>query len=98
MFEVLGVIGIALSAAAYVPQVVHLAREHCAAGVSSRAWTMWLASGVLVGALAVQRGDFVFMLLQGTSLSSASLILFLAHKYQGSVCQTHARVGATSGL
>ncbi len=53
MFEILGVIGIAISLAAYVPQVVHLGREHCSAGVSSRAWAMWLVGGLLVGALAV---------------------------------------------
>lgn len=94
MFEVLGVIGIALSVAAYVPQIVHIAREHCAAGVSNRAWTMWLGSGLLVGALAVQRGDLVFMLLQGTSFGSAVLILYFANKYRGQACETHARLGA----
>ncbi len=91
MFEILGVIGIAISVGAYVPQVTHLAREHCSAGVSSRAWTMWLASGFLVGLLAVQRGDLVFMLLQLSSLTSASVILLLARRYKGMVCATHAR-------
>ena len=37
MFELLGIVGIAISVAAYVPQVVHLGREHCSAGVSSKA-------------------------------------------------------------
>ena len=96
MFEVIGVIGIALSAAAYVPQAVHIAREHCAAGVSSRAWTMWLTSGVLVGALAVHRGDLVFILLQLSSLSSAIVILYLAYKYRGTVCEDHAHLGSAS--
>jgi hypothetical protein len=40
MLEVLGVLGIAISVATYVPQVIHLGREHCSAGVSSHAWTM----------------------------------------------------------
>jgi hypothetical protein len=40
MFESLGVIGIALSMVAYVPQISHLAREHCSAGVSRRAWAL----------------------------------------------------------
>jgi lipid-A-disaccharide synthase-like uncharacterized protein len=89
MFEILGVAGIAISAIAYVPQVVHLAREHCSAGVSNRAWTMWLTSGFLVGLLAVQRGDAVFILLQITSLTSAALILFLSHRFKGMACETH---------
>jgi PQ loop repeat len=60
VFELLGLTGIAISVAAYLPQVVHLAREHCSAGVSRRAWTMWLASSLLVGALAVHRDRFVW--------------------------------------
>jgi uncharacterized protein with PQ loop repeat len=51
VFEFLGVAGIAISMLAYMPQVVHLAKEHCSAGVSSRAWAMWLVSSLLVGAL-----------------------------------------------
>jgi lipid-A-disaccharide synthase-like uncharacterized protein len=92
MLDVLGVIGIAISVAAYVPQVVHLAREHCSAGVSSRAWTMWLLGGFLVGLVAVQRGDVVFILLQLSSFTSAAVILFLARRYKGMVCDTHAHL------
>ena len=91
MFEVLGVAGIAISMLAYLPQVVHLAREHCSAGVSSRAWTMWLVSSVLIGALAVHRHDPVFILLQVSSLTSAAAILVLGHRYRGLVCETHLR-------
>jgi uncharacterized protein with PQ loop repeat len=91
MFEVLGVIGIAISVLAYLPQVVHLAREHCSAGVSGRAWGMWLASSLLVGALALHRHDAVFILLQLSTLTSATVILFLVHRYRGLVCATHAR-------
>lgn len=90
MFEVAGVIGIALSVAAYVPQVIHLAREHCSAGVSSRAWAMWLVGGGLVGALAIHRQDMVFILLQLSSLTSAGVILFLARRYRGMACESHA--------
>lgn len=90
MFDILGVIGIAISIAAYVPQVIHLAREHCSAGVSSRAWVMWLAGSLLVGLLAVRRGDPVFILLQLSSLTSAAGILLLARRYKGMACQTHA--------
>lgn len=90
MIEVLGIAGIAISVAAYVPQVVHLAREHCSAGISSGAWAMWLAGGLLVGLLAVQRGDPVFILLQVSSLTSAVVILLLARRYKGMACETHA--------
>lgn len=91
MFELIGVVGIAISVVAYLPQVVHLANERCSAGVSRRAWAMWLLSSVLVGALALHRGDAVFLLLQISSLTSAAIILALAHKYRGLSCETHAR-------
>ena len=89
MFEALGVAGIAISMVAYLPQVVHLAKEHCSAGVSSRAWAMWLVSSLLIGALAVHRHDPVFILLQVSSMVSAAVILFLRHKYRGLVCEAH---------
>jgi uncharacterized protein with PQ loop repeat len=92
VFEILGIVGIAISVAAYIPQVVHLGREHCSAGVSSRAWAMWLISCVLVGTLAVHRGDPVFIMLQATTFVSAAVILFLALRYRGLACQTHARL------
>jgi lipid-A-disaccharide synthase-like uncharacterized protein len=91
VFELLGITGIAISVLAYLPQVVHLAREHCSAGVSSRAWTMWLLSSLLIGALALHRHDLVFVLLQISTLTSAAIILSLAQRYRGMVCETHAR-------
>ena len=94
MFDVLGIAGVAISVLAYLPQVVHLAREHCSAGVSGRAWSMWLASSLLVGALALHRHDPVFILLQLSTLSSAAVILFLVHRYRGLLCATHAHAYA----
>ena len=92
MIEVIGIFGILISVTAYVPQVVHLAREHCSAGVSSRAWLMWLVSGILVGSVAVHRGDLVFILLQVSSFTSAAVILVLARRYKGMACETHAHM------
>jgi lipid-A-disaccharide synthase-like uncharacterized protein len=90
VFEILGIAGIAISMLAYVPQVVHLGREHCSAGVSRRAWAMWVASSLLIGALALHRRDPVFILLQVSTLASAAIILFLAYRYRGMVCALHA--------
>ena len=90
MFELIGVVGIGISVLAYLPQVVHLARERCSAGVSRRAWAMWLVGSVLVGTLALHRRDLVFVLLQLSTLTSAAIILTLAHKYRGLSCPTHA--------
>jgi len=89
VFGILGGVGIGISMLAYLPQVVHIAKEHCSAGVSSRAWMMWLLSSVLIGALALHRHDIVFILLQVSSLTSAAVILVLAHRYRGLVCAAH---------
>jgi lipid-A-disaccharide synthase-like uncharacterized protein len=91
MFELVGVFGIVISVLAYLPQVVHLARQHCSAGVSGRAWSMWLASSVMVGVLAIHRHDPVFILLQVSTLLSATVIVVLVHRYRGMICETHAR-------
>jgi lipid-A-disaccharide synthase-like uncharacterized protein len=90
MFELLGVAGIGISMLAYLPQMVHLAREHCSTGVSRRAWAMWLLSSALIGALALHRHDPVFILLQLSSLTSAAIILVLAQRYRGMTCGAHA--------
>jgi lipid-A-disaccharide synthase-like uncharacterized protein len=90
VFEMLGIAGIVISMVAYVPQVIHLGREHCSAGVSRRAWAMWVVSSLLIGALALHRGDPVFIMLQVSTLMSAGVILFLAHRYRGMVCAFHA--------
>jgi lipid-A-disaccharide synthase-like uncharacterized protein len=98
VLEVLGFAGISISALAYAPQVIHLARERCSAGVSGRAWTMWLASSLLVGAVALQRGDPVFIALQLSTLISAAIIVYLTHRYRGMVCATHVHVRSRSGV
>jgi lipid-A-disaccharide synthase-like uncharacterized protein len=90
VFEVLGVAGIAISMLAYVPQIAHLWREHCSAGVSRRAWAMWLVSSALIATFALYRRDPVFILLQISTLTSAAIILGLAQKYRGLVCAFHA--------
>lgn len=90
LFEILGIAGIAIAMLAYLPQVVHLAKEHCSEGISRRAWAMWLASSLLIGALALHRRDPVFILLQISNLTSTAIILFLSWRYRGMVCEAHA--------
>lgn len=93
LLSFLGVLGIGISVAAYFPQVVHLAREHCSAGVSTRAWAMWLVGGLLVGLVALDRQDPVFIVLQLNTLVSAAVILFLARRYRGMACSGHRELG-----
>jgi len=41
--EIAGFIGVGLAGAAYVPQIWHLVRVHCSAGISRFAFCLWLA-------------------------------------------------------
>jgi hypothetical protein len=96
-FELLGVAGISIGVLAYAPQVVHLWREHCSAGVSARAWAMWLTSSLLIGSLAVHRQDPVFIALEASSLASAAMIVLLTHRYRGMTCEAHAHMRVDGG-
>ena len=97
VFELLGVAGISIGVLAYLPQVVHLWREHCSAGVSARAWALGLTSSVLIGALALHRRDPVFIALEASSLASAAMIVLLTHRYRGMTCEAHAHVRVDGG-
>ena len=97
VFEFLGIAGVSIGVLAYAPQVVHLWREHCSAGVSARAWAMWLTSSLLIGVLALHRQDPVFIALEASSLASAAMIVLLTHRYRGMTCEAHARVRVDGG-
>jgi hypothetical protein len=51
---------------------------------------MWLVASLLVGALAVHRRELVFIALQFSPVTAATIILILAQRYRGGVCATHA--------
>lgn len=91
-----GVIGIALSGVAYLPQVAHLGRQHCSAGVSRSAWALWVASSLLIGAQALSSRNLVFCVLQGMNLIASIAIFGLAYRYRGMVCDVHRREMAAS--
>jgi hypothetical protein len=93
MFEVLGYVGIGISLAAYLPQIRHLALEQSSAGISRRAWLMWVASSLLVGAVAVKNGESVFITLQACNLISTVVIVVLAHRYARPMTSTNQEDG-----
>lgn len=49
--EVAAFLGIGLAAAAYLPQILHLSRAHCSAGISRAAFSMWFLAALLVALL-----------------------------------------------
>jgi hypothetical protein len=87
--ELAGFLGVGLAGAAYVPQIWHLIRQHCSAGLSRVAFAVWLAASLLVTSHAVAIGATVFIALGVIQLAATALILFYATRFSGSYCAIH---------
>ncbi len=88
--EMAGFVGVGLAGAAYLPQIWHLIREHCAAGISRFAFGVWLVASLLVTthAFAIRAG--VFIVLGSVQIMATTVILLCATKYSGSCCASYA--------
>lgn len=89
IFEILGFLGIGISCFAYIPQIVHLIREHCSAGISVKAWVLWLLASLLIFLHAYNILDPVFITLQGANTVAMTLIIVLAKRYENMYCEIH---------
>ena len=87
--ELAGFIGTGIAGAAYVPQIWHLTRERCSAGLSRLAFGAWLASSVLMTVHAIAIGAAVFITLGVVQLAAIGTILFFASRFEGSYCASH---------
>lgn len=90
--EIAGFIGVGLAGAAYVPQVWHLVRVHCAAGISRFAFSLWLVATLLVTTNAIVTGATVFIVLGGVQIVATALVLIYATKYRSTYCDGHMPV------
>ena len=77
--EMVGFTGVGLAGIAYLPQITHLIKEHCSAGISRLAFGMWLVSSLLVTAHAVATHAEVFVVLGAVQLVSTAIILVFGH-------------------
>ncbi len=87
--ELAGFFGAALAGAAYVPQIWHLIRAHCSAGLSRVAFAVWLAASLLVTTHAIAIRATVFIALGAVQLAATALILIYTTKYAHSYCASH---------
>jgi uncharacterized protein with PQ loop repeat len=87
--EIAGFAGTGLAGVAYVPQISHLIRARCAAGISRLAFAVWLLASVLVTVRAVAIGASVFMVLGGIQIVATALVMFYAARYKGMPCPNH---------
>ena len=87
--EIAGFVGAGLAGAAYVPQVSHLIRARCSAGISRLAFGVWLLSSLLTTVRAVAIGAGVFIMLGGTQIVATALIMLYAARYKDTPCPSH---------
>ena len=87
--EIAGFAGAGLAGAAYVPQISHLIRARCSAGISRLAFGAWLLASVLTTARAIAIGAGVFIVLGGIQIVATALIMACAARYQDTPCPAH---------
>src|SRR5262245_52707980 len=87
--EMFGVAGTAIVIAGYVPQVRHLVKEHCSAGISVPAFALWCASSTMFLVHAIMIRDAIFISLQALNTCANAVILFYARRYRDQFCPIH---------
>jgi uncharacterized protein with PQ loop repeat len=89
LYEIIGYAGTLLAVVAYLPQIIHLMKEHCSAGISLPTYWLWVASSLCVLIYSISIQSVVIMVMQIANLLAILTILIFAKKYQGLVCPTH---------
>ena len=87
--EIAGFAGAGLAGAAYVPQISHLVRARCSAGISRLAFEAWLLASVLTTARAIAIHAGVFIALGGIQIAATAVITFCAARYKDTPCPSH---------
>jgi uncharacterized protein with PQ loop repeat len=90
--QLLGLAGTGLVIFAYVPQVLHVIKEHCSAGISVKAYHLWFAASVLFLIHAVTIGDLVFTMAQIANLIAVGMVLVYVRRFQKQICRTHLEI------
>jgi len=76
---------------AYLPQITHLVKAQCSAGISLKAYGLWLVSSLLLLGHAFNLNDAVFISLQSYQVGATLTIVMFARKYKNMTCELHKR-------
>ncbi|CAN5478856.1 hypothetical protein BH10BAC5_BH10BAC5_25980 [soil metagenome] len=87
--EIIGLVGSFLVLIAYYPQISHLIKEKCSAGISRKAFIIWLVSSFMLIIHSVLINDVIFISLQVINFIATAVILVFATKYKNNVCEYH---------
>lgn len=94
--NLIGLTGAVISGCAYIPQIVHLSKERCSAGLSKNAFALWLISSILITINALYIHAIVFIVLGSIQILSTGIIFLYTTKYKNQVCIFHASEYRTS--
>jgi uncharacterized protein with PQ loop repeat len=84
-----GLAGTCIVFAAYIPQIRHLIKEHCPAGISVRAYSLWFLAALFFLAYAGMIGDIVFIVAQVLNLAAICAIVIYVKRYENKLCIMH---------
>ena len=87
--EIAGFAGAGLAGAAYIPQISHLIRARCSAGISRLAFEVWLLAALLTTSHAIAIHAGVFIVLGGIQIVATAFILLCAARYEDTPCPVH---------
>ena len=87
--EIAGFAGAGLAGAAYVPQISHVVRARCSAGISRLAFGVWLLASLLTTTRAIAIHADVFIALGGIQIAATALIMLCATRYKDTSCPIH---------
>ena len=83
IIQIVALLATIVVAIGYLPQIVHLWKEHCSAGISISAWVCWVLASILFYSHAISIMDPVFITLLSVQLIAQLAIVALTRKYQG---------------
>ncbi len=95
LFQLLGFLGTGVVAAAYIPQIHHLVKEHCSAGISMNAYALWWVASILFLIHAAMIRDVVFVFAQIVNLTAILAIVICVKKYERKMCLRHLHEAQT---
>lgn len=84
-----GYVGTALVVVAYLPQIIHLIREKCSAGISFGAYLMWVVAAALLLTYAILTRDPVFMALQSYQVLATGVVCLYSKLLEHNLCEVH---------
>lgn len=94
--QILGFVGTGLVLGGYAPQIVHMVKERCTAGISVPAFALWCSASLLFLIHAMQIGDAVFAGVQLVNLAADGFIAWYGRRHRGEVCPFHRVVSSRS--